>query len=170
VTLVQSAHSVPALTTTILADQPMRSHHSAHFNLCPFRPRACHAPSACSERVPHGRDLNEVTAKCNHNTVLSLHLLSEPYPTSPETAYPYRVAKQLVDFQVLRSHLRRVVQATHSLSSCSFCKVIKVVCATCEKELGSPIETSSGQDETDLSLQAGPPNMAFIFTGNQSVQ
>jgi hypothetical protein len=68
VTLVQSAHSVPALTTPILADQPMRSHHSAHFNLCPFRPRACHAPSACSERVPHCWDLNEVTAKCNHNT------------------------------------------------------------------------------------------------------
>jgi len=67
VTLVQSAHSVPALTTPIHADQPMRSHHLAHFNLCPFRPRACHAPSACSERVPHGRDLNEVTAKCNHN-------------------------------------------------------------------------------------------------------
>jgi len=64
VTLVQSAHSVPALTTSIHADQPMRSHHSAHFNLCPFRPRACHAPSARSERVPHGRDLNEVTAKC----------------------------------------------------------------------------------------------------------
>jgi hypothetical protein len=68
VTLVQSAHSVPAITTPIHADQPMRSHHLAHFNLCPFRPRACHAPSACSERVPHGRDLNEVTAKCNHNT------------------------------------------------------------------------------------------------------
>jgi hypothetical protein len=68
VTLVQSAHSVAALTTPIHADQPMRSHHSAHFNLCPFRPRACHASSACSERVPHGRDLNEVTAKCNHNS------------------------------------------------------------------------------------------------------
>jgi len=67
VTIVQSAHSVPALTTPILSDQLIRSHHSADFNLCPFRPRACHAPSACSERVLHGRDLTEVTAKCNRN-------------------------------------------------------------------------------------------------------
>jgi len=59
--------SFPALTTPILADQPMRSHHSAHFNLCLFRPRACHEPSACFERVPHGRNPNEVTAKCNRN-------------------------------------------------------------------------------------------------------
>jgi len=43
----------------------MRSHHPAHFNLCPFRPRVWRVPK---ERVPGSRDPNEVTAKCNRNT------------------------------------------------------------------------------------------------------
>jgi hypothetical protein len=43
----------------------MRSHHPAHFNLCPFRPRVWRVHK---ERVPGGRGPNEVAAKCNRNT------------------------------------------------------------------------------------------------------
>eukprot|EP00644_Phytophthora_capsici_P014831 jgi/Phyca11/10715/fgenesh1_pm.PHYCAscaffold_53_\ len=32
---------------------------------------ACHASTACSRRVPRGRDPDEVTAKCNHNIAYS---------------------------------------------------------------------------------------------------
>ncbi|KAE8964831.1 hypothetical protein PR003_g29269 [Phytophthora rubi] len=49
--LVQSAHTVPALTMPIITDQPITFHHLLHFNCnLPW-----HAPARAS-RVPCGRD------------------------------------------------------------------------------------------------------------------
>lgn len=83
----------------------------------------------------------------------ALSMVSEVSPRINCGDPVYRIKKHSADFARLRSALRRAVQVTHLLSSCTFCKAMKAQCVASEQEGNSSFEASSNQYKVQLSLQ-----------------
>ncbi|KAE9270348.1 hypothetical protein PF008_g30636 [Phytophthora fragariae] len=68
--LVQSAHTVPALTMPIITDQPIRLHHWLHFN-CDLTWHAPHAQAVClAVGTQPGRQRSAITTASSSKAML----------------------------------------------------------------------------------------------------